>query len=77
MTLQSFCRYVGSPGEGAQLENCVVILEGSFDVQSATAQLARHYIDREAGQSIFQDPARLQADVLATAAEEYLRGIPG
>jgi hypothetical protein len=60
-------------GEGAQQENGFVVLEGHFDEKSAAAQLARHYIDREVGQGIFQEPARMQEDLLSKAAAEILR----
>jgi hypothetical protein len=60
-------------GEGAQQENGFVVLEGHFDEKSAAAQLARHYIDRDVGQWIFQEPAHMQEDLLSRAAAEILR----
>src|SRR3990167_5427523 len=54
-------------GEGAENENRLVILEGKFDEPSALALLARHYLDQEAAEILFQNPKFMQSDILTGA----------
>lgn len=62
-------------GEGAQHEKGFVVLEGQFDEASALKLLARHYLDREAATTLFNNPERLQSDLLGPAAGEILATI--
>ena len=57
-------------GIGAQHENGLVVLEGKFDEASALTLLARHYLDRDAGQVMFNNPDRLQRDMLGDVTIE-------
>lgn len=59
-------------GEGALYETALVVLEGQYDEKAAISLLARHYLDREAAQVIFNDPEKLQRDLLADAAKVIL-----
>ncbi|MFI4918774.1 MAG: hypothetical protein ACHP65_04390 [Legionellales bacterium] len=52
-------------GIGAIGEDGLVVMEDKFDELSALKLLARHYLDREIGQAVFQDPESLQHDLLA------------
>lgn len=73
LSLQYFSRKFGYQyGQGAQHEKDFVVLEGKFDEASALQLLARHYLDREAATTIFDDPERLQSDVLGPAAHDIL-----
>lgn len=63
------------PKAGAKNENGLVILEGKFDETAALALLARHYLDREVGQVIFNDPARMQRDVMADTGSEWMNSL--
>jgi hypothetical protein len=51
-------------GIGAQGEDGLVIMEDKFDEESAYKLLAKHYLDREIGQAIFNDSESLQHDLL-------------
>ncbi len=51
--------------EGALCEDGLVVMEDKFDENSALELLARHYLDKQAGEVIFNNPKRLQFDVLA------------
>jgi hypothetical protein len=74
ISLQYFSKKFGHRvGEGARYENGMVVLEGKFDETSALNLLARHYLDREVGDIMFNEPARLQRDVLADSAAIILR----
>jgi hypothetical protein len=65
ISLQYFATKFGFRyGQGAQFENKFVVIEDKFDEPSALKMLARHYLDRDAAQIIFNDPDRLQKDVL-------------
>ena len=73
ISLQYFAKKLGFQyGEGAQHENGFVVLEGKFDEESALKLLARHYLDQEASFIMFNNPERLQNDVLGPAAHEIL-----
>ncbi len=63
-------------GEGARNEDGLIVLEGKFDEEAALMLLARHYLDRNAAAVMFNDPARLQRDLLADVAREVLNQVP-
>ncbi len=72
-SLQYFARKFGQRfGEGASLEDGLVVLEEKFDETSALKLLARHYLDRSAATAIFNEPAKLQSDLLGDAAASLL-----
>jgi hypothetical protein len=50
--------------EGALCEDGLVVMEDKFDENSALELLARHYLDRQLAVVIFDDPRRLQYDIL-------------
>lgn len=49
---------------GALCEDGLVIMEDKFDENSALELLARHYLDKQVADVIFNDPKRLQYDLL-------------
>lgn len=51
--------------EGALCEDGLVVMEDKLDENSALELLARHYLDRQVAEVIFNDPRRLQYDLLA------------
>ena len=59
-------------GEGASLEDGLVVLENKFDENSALKLLARHYLDRGAGKVMFKEPFKIQSDLLGDAAASLL-----
>lgn len=74
ISLQYFEKKFGKKlGEGAINENGLVVMEGKFDEASALETLAKHYLDREASQVIFNDEERLQRDLLADATKRILK----
>lgn len=74
ISLQYFAKKFGYQyGEGALNEKKIIVLEDKFDEPSALKLLARHYLDRESAKSIFNNPERLQKDLLADSANEILQ----
>lgn len=65
-------------GTGAALEDRVVYAEGCKEISAAFDLLTRHLIDQRSSRILFGDQHRLQVDVLADAAKEYLcKLLPG
>ena len=60
-------------GLGAEMEDRVLYGEGIRDVDGAMDLLARHVIDQEASNMFFGNKNRLQEDLLADVATEYLK----
>lgn len=70
---QYFDRLLGEhPGIGAESEDRIVFAEGVGELDGALDLLARHIIDQQASTMIFGYRSRLQKDMLADAALEYL-----
>jgi hypothetical protein len=64
--VQYFERLVGETmSEGASRENRLVVVEASFKAAEQRGALAAHDVDREHASWIFNDPSRLQWDVMA------------
>jgi hypothetical protein len=57
---------------GAAMEDRVVYAEGCKDITAAFDLLTRHLIDQKSSRIFFADQHRLQVDILADAAKEYL-----
>jgi hypothetical protein len=57
---------------GAAMEDRVVYAEGCKDITAAFDLLTRHLIDQRSSRIFFGDQHRLQVDILADAAREYL-----
>lgn len=76
---QYFDRLLGEhPGIGAESEDRIVFAEGVSELDGALDLLARHLVDQQASTMIFGYRSRLQKDLLADAAKEYLdRMMPG
>ena len=65
IVVQYFERLLGeTASEGASGENRLVILEGQAKPAAQRAGLAGHDVDRHFGALIFDDPGRLQRDVM-------------
>jgi len=60
-------------GPAAEFENRVLYGEGVRDFDAALDMLARHMIDQDASAMFFGDRNRLQEDLLADVATEYLK----
>lgn len=74
VSLQYFAKTFGFHyGFGAQAENGYILMENNFDEAAGLSMLARHYLDREAGEMIFNRVDRLQTDILADGAKKYLQ----
>lgn len=73
-TKQYFLRLLHErEGMAAELEDRVVYVEGCREVAAALDTLARHIIDQQSSRIFFGDRHRLQTDLLADAASEYLK----
>ncbi len=59
-------------GTGGSMEDRVIYAEGCKEISAAFDLLSRHIIDQGSGRIFFGDRHRLQVDVLADAAREYL-----
>lgn len=59
-------------GIAAEYEDRIIFGEGIRDTDGALDLLARHLIDQKASHMIFGDKSRLQKDMLADVAAEYL-----
>lgn len=67
-----------SDGRAAELEDRVIYAEGCRELAVALDMLARHIIDQQSSCIFFGDQHRLQFDLLADAAGEYLdKLLPG
>jgi hypothetical protein len=73
LSVQYFVKKFGSRYQVATVpEDRLVILQNAFDEESALKLLARHFLDRELGAFIFNNPAYLQRDVLSEAGKKVL-----
>jgi hypothetical protein len=70
---QYFQRLLGEKeGDGAHYEDRVVYAEHIYDVDAALDLLARHINDQQASIELFNDPTRLQEDLMSDGAAAYL-----
>lgn len=70
---QYFSQVLGeTSGIGARGERHSIYAEGQFTEAALLGTLARHILDREIGTDFFQDPTRLQRDLLSDAAAQWL-----
>lgn len=60
-------------GSDAEFENRMLYGEGLRDIDAALDMLARHMIDQDASSMFFGNRNRLQEDLLADVATEYLK----
>jgi hypothetical protein len=71
---QYFQRLLGEKeGDGAHYENRVVYAEHIYDVDAALDLLARHMNDQQASIELFNNPTRLQEDLMSDGAATYLK----
>ncbi|HEV3120409.1 MAG TPA: hypothetical protein VGY53_00835 [Isosphaeraceae bacterium] len=71
VAVQYFARCLGTDGESRRL----VYAEQSSGEQAALNLLATHQLDSEIGVAFFNDPERMERDLLGDAASEYLKTI--
>jgi hypothetical protein len=71
LAVQYFACLLGERGEGPRL----VYAEALFDEQRALNLLGTHILDRGIGAGFFDDPERMERDLLANAASEYLKNL--
>jgi hypothetical protein len=72
-TLQYFQRLLGEQeGLAAEMEDRVIYAEHIDEPGAALDLLARHIVDQKASNDLFKDPLRLQRDLMADGAGEYL-----
>lgn len=69
LAVQYFARLLGETGEGRR----IVYAEGLGDEKRALSLLGTHLLDREIATAFFDDPTRMDRDLLSDAATEYLR----
>lgn len=69
--VQYFARLLGEPGEGRR----IIYAEALFDEERALRLAGTHLLDREIGIAFFNDDERMHRDLLADAAERYLKGL--
>jgi hypothetical protein len=69
LAVQYFARLLGEAGEGRR----IVYAEGLFDEKRALNLLGTHLLDRQIATAFFNDPVRMNRDLLGDAAAEYLR----
>jgi hypothetical protein len=55
----------------------LIMAEGIFDEERSLALLGTHLVDRAAATVFFEDPLRLDRDLLSDGAEESIREILG
>lgn len=67
--VQLFAALLGVPGEGPR----IVYAEGLYEEQRALNLLGTHLLDDRAATAFFNDPTRLQRDLLADGAAKYIR----
>jgi hypothetical protein len=69
LAVQYFARLLGEAGEGRR----IIYAEALFDEKRALNLLGTHLMDREIATAFFDDPVRMNRDLLGDAAAEYLR----
>lgn len=69
LAVQYFARLLGETGEGRR----IVYAEGLGDANRAMNLLGTHLLDREIATAFFDDPERMDRDLLGDAAADYLR----
>jgi hypothetical protein len=74
LAVQYYARLLGEPGEGAR----IIYAESLWDEGKARDLLGTHLLDTAIGADFFGDGRRMHRDLLADAAEEYLKKLlPG
>ena len=69
VTVQYFARLLGERGEGQR----IIYTEGIFEVPRALQSLGTRLLDTRIGADFFGDEQRMHRDLLADAAEAYLK----
>jgi hypothetical protein len=72
LAVQYFAKLLGVSGEGPR----IIYAEGLFETQSALNLLGTHRLDSQVAVSFFNDPSRMDRDLLSDAAAEYLKKLP-
>jgi hypothetical protein len=70
--VQLFAALLGEKGEGKR----IVYAESIYEEQRALNLLGTHLLDAESAAAFFDDPGRLDRDLLAAGAAKYLREHP-
>lgn len=68
MAVQYFAKLLQEPGEGRR----IIYAESQFEESRDLLLLGTHILDAEAARAFFNDPWRLQRDMLGAAADSYL-----
>ena len=68
MAVQYFSKALQEAGEGKR----IIYAESQFDESQDMLLLGTHILDAQAAKAFFDDPWRLQRDMLASAADSYL-----
>ncbi|MHB1556489.1 MAG: hypothetical protein ACYC61_03295 [Isosphaeraceae bacterium] len=68
LTVQYFARLLGEPGEGPR----IIYAESIRDEDQALDLMATRAVDTGIGVDFFNDPTRMQRDLLCDAARDYL-----
>jgi hypothetical protein len=69
LAVQTFARLLGETGEGRR----IIYAEALSDEKRALNLLGTHLLDREIAAAFFDDPVRMNRDLLGDATLEYLR----
>ncbi|MDC3960999.1 hypothetical protein [Polyangium jinanense] len=83
LSIQYFAAWLGEPVAGRAADERVVdgariiVAENIFDTDRSIALVGTHLVDRSAAAAFFDDPLRLDRDVLSDAAEEAIRALFG
>ena len=68
VAVQYFAKLLGERGEGRR----IIFAESRWDESQELQLLGTHILDTEVGVAFFNDPWRMQRDLLASAADSYL-----
>ena len=68
VAVQYFAKLLGERGEGKR----IIFAESRFEESQELQLLGTHILDTEVGVAFFNDPWRMQRDLLSSAADSYL-----
>jgi len=83
LSLQYFTAWLGEPSAGRHADERVaegariIVAENIFDTDRSAALVGTHLVDRAAAAAFFDEPLRLDRDLLSDAAEEAIRALFG
>ncbi|MDI1476519.1 hypothetical protein [Polyangium sp. y55x31] len=83
ISLQYFAAWLGEPSAGRAADERIaegtriIVAENIFDADRSMALVGTHLVDRAAAAAFFDDPLRLDRDLLSDAAEEAIHALFG